>query len=103
MTSYHWRTGKTCDVPECGSCHAAGPGTTPTSSVHLRVAPFLFACGRRMRALDAPKIDKDGKRIVYPTYAVSCNIAIVSCPECRSAIGASPWNGRLIPHRQCAE
>lgn len=67
--------------------------------MHWRSAPFELACGRRMRALDAPKFDKDGKKINYPTWAVTTDVDLVSCPECRGAINAGPWTGRLVPLR----
>lgn len=55
-----------------------------------------------MRAFNAPKFGKDGRPIVYPTYAISDDIEIVSCKECRVAVGAGPWDGRLVPRRWAA-
>lgn len=93
----HW--GPTCDNEACGACIPPGPGRTFESSLHWRSAPFTLACGRRMRPLNAPKFDKDGRPIRYPTIGVTFDIELVSCAACREALGVGPWGGRLIPRR----
>lgn len=92
-----------CGVATCVDCiHRDTPESSHENALHMMGPGNHTVCGRRLRKLDDPKFDHNGKPIRKPVVNYTFHVEIVSCRACRAEIGLGPWTGQLVPTSQIA-